>query len=152
LPNDILQQQSQPFMNTLSWSANRRAVVALTIVLWTVSSLPITISADDKTPDPIGRDAPHQERNSAQDPAEFAKKRPFFLRALPFFRDGAKRESKKEVVATEREEVKPSAAELAARRRAKLAKPAPIGSDAPHQERNSRPDVHALRLFTFEPK
>jgi hypothetical protein len=136
-------------MNIRILGAKRKTVVALTTVLWAVSSLPFTISADDKTPDPIGRDAPHQERNSADNPAALSKKTPSVLTALPFFRPRANRESKQKAVATGREEVKPSAADLAEQRRAEARKLAPIGSDAPHQERNSCPDAHALRLIVL---
>jgi hypothetical protein len=55
--------------------------------------------------------------------------------------------SEKKAVAPAKKEVKLSAAELAEQRR--TAAPTPIGADAPHQERNSRPDVYAVRLFIW---
>jgi hypothetical protein len=98
-------------------------------------------AADENTPARIGSDAPHQERTSSDKPGVAA------LRLATF---GAPRTTPLDSAQISPRSRGPQRRKRAGQAKAEGPVPSPIGSDAPHQERNSRPDLYALRLIVWE--
>ena len=93
-------------------------------------------SADEETPSRLGSDAPHQERTSSDKPGAFA------LRIASF--GGTSSSGSAPETVRRRKQVR------AVKTKAEGPAPAPIGTDAPHSERNSRPDLYAMRLLVWD--
>jgi hypothetical protein len=147
--------QTVHWFGNLPGNMNRlRGILPLALLCWVASGSLVTASAEDKRGERIGDDAPHQERNPAQKPEAFSRKAASVATSASAAQGaGATRRKtirKAEPVLVSREPVKPSAEDLAELRRIEAQRPKPIGSDAPHQERNSKPEAHAFRLIVID--